>query len=73
MFDIHGELESLNVITGDLEVVDFFPHLLEDSYGDIIIDSDENLMNDYSPWPQIFPMACDLVIEQTITGELIVN
>ena len=74
MSDIfYGEVESVSTITGQIEVVDFMPHLIEDSNGDIIIDSNENPLNDFSPEAQTKPFTSDLILVQPITGDLITN
>lgn len=46
-----GELEPVTSFSCEMEAIDFFPHPLEDSSGDLIVDSAGNLLTDASPGP----------------------
>ena len=64
-----GDLEPSTILTGDLEAIDFFPHLLEDSSGDLIVDSDGNILTDATPAPAE-PLNGEFTALVVFTGEL---
>lgn len=66
----HGELIPVASFTGKLEVIDFFPHPLEDSSGNIIIDSNGNSLNDWTPGEHVDTFRGDLTPLVTIKGSL---
>ena len=66
-----GELEPVNTITGELLAIDFFPHILEDSSGKTIIDSDGNLLTDATPGPSD-PLNGELTATVEYTGDLVI-
>ena len=65
-----GELIPFASFTGELEVIDFFPHPLEDSEGNTLIDSNGNSLNDWTPGPQADSFCGELVPLVEITGEI---
>ena len=65
-----GELIPAASFTGDLEVIDFFPHPLEDSSGNIIIDSNGNSLNDWTPGEHVDTFHADLTPLVTIKGSI---
>ena len=66
-----GELIPAASFTGDLEVIDFFPHPLEDSSGNTIIDSNGNLLTDATPGPSD-PLNGGLTAAVEFTGDLVI-
>lgn len=66
----NGELIPAASFTGDLEVIDFFPHPLEDSSGNTIVDANGNSLNDWTPGEHVDTFHADLVPLVTIKGSI---
>lgn len=65
-----GELIPTASFTGVLEVIDFFPHPLEDSSGNIIIDSNGNSLNDWTPGEHVDTFRGELTPMVIIRGSI---
>lgn len=65
-----GELIPTTSFTGELEVIDFFPHPLEDSSGNTIIDANENSLNDWTPGEYVDTFRAELTPLVTIKGSI---
>lgn len=65
-----GELIPTAFFTGDLEVIDFFPHPLEDSSGNIIVDSNGNSLNDWTPGEHVDTFRGDFTPLVIIKGSI---
>lgn len=66
----NGELIPAASFTGDLEVIDFFPHPLEDSSGNTIVDANGNSLSDWTPGEHVDTFHADLTPLVTIKGSI---
>ena len=66
----NGELIPAASFTGDLEVIDFFPHPLEDSSGNTIVDANGNSLSDWTPGDHVDTFHADLTPLVTIKGSI---
>lgn len=66
----YGELAPTVTLIGEIEAIDFFPHPLEDSNGNIIIDSEGNNLCDWTPGEQVDSFHGELIPLVKITGSL---
>ena len=66
----NGELIPAASFTGDLEVIDFFPHPLEDSSGNTIVDANGNSLSDWTPEEHVDTFHADLTPLVTIKGSI---
>lgn len=63
---IVGELSEVEIITGELTVVDFALHPLEDGEGFQIVDSNGNIITDWSPEEQVEALHGEITIPEVI-------
>lgn len=63
---IVGELSEVETITGELTVVDFALHPLEDGDGFLIVDSEGNIISDWSPEEQVESLQGEITIPEII-------
>lgn len=66
----NGELIPAASFTGELEVIDFFPHPLEDSSGNTIVDANGNSLSDWTPGEHVDTFHADLTPLVTIKGSI---
>lgn len=66
----NSELIPAASFNGDLEVIDFFPHPLEDSSGNTIVDANGNSLSDWTPGEHVDTFHADLTPLVTIKGSI---
>lgn len=61
-----AELSSPEPITGNLVIVDFHLHPLEDSEGYVIVDSQGNILNDFTPEAQVEALHGEITLPDVV-------